>query len=244
VSLYFSAANGTADGTDYAAASGVIDISPGQLSASVAVLIFGDAFYEPNETIVVNLTAPTNAILADAQGVITVVNDDVAPPAPEVHVVRLLGSKKAVLWDGQTAAVNFGKARTNANPLSVTFLVYNKGKVSLTLKSLKLPKGFKVIDNLALKVLPGKFDKLVVQLPTAAAGTRSGKLSFVTNDADEKVFDFPITGTVVTAGKRGVVKLMRTASGGLEPLGHAPVFSARPIADDASWLDQSDPLLH
>src|SRR6185369_17712021 len=46
---------------------------------SLAVMINGDTFSEPNETFFVNLTSATSAIIADGQGIGTIVDDDGAP---------------------------------------------------------------------------------------------------------------------------------------------------------------------
>src|SRR5260221_2345409 len=42
--------------------------------------VMGDLVYETNETFFVNLSSPTNATLADGQGVGTIIDDE-APPA-------------------------------------------------------------------------------------------------------------------------------------------------------------------
>lgn len=65
--------NGSATaGSDYQAASGTLTIPAGQTSGTITVLVNGDRLGEPNETFVVNLSAPTNATIADGQGVGTI----------------------------------------------------------------------------------------------------------------------------------------------------------------------------
>jgi hypothetical protein len=85
VTLSYATADGTATAggsgigsNDYQAASGTLTFAPGQTSQSVTVLVNGDVVAEPNETFFLNLSAPTNATLADAQGQGTIVNDDTA----------------------------------------------------------------------------------------------------------------------------------------------------------------------
>ena len=75
----------TADGTattadnDYVARSNVtVTIAAGQTQAFFDVTVNGDTRAEPNETVIVNLTGAANATIADAQGVGTIANDDVA----------------------------------------------------------------------------------------------------------------------------------------------------------------------
>src|SRR5205823_1669650 len=48
----------------------------GQTTQTITVTVNGDLMVESNETFFVNLSAPTNATLADSQGKGTIVNDD------------------------------------------------------------------------------------------------------------------------------------------------------------------------
>jgi hypothetical protein len=58
----------------------LVTFAPGETSKTVTVLINGDTTQEPDEDFFVNLTAPINATISDAQGVGTIVNDDGVPP--------------------------------------------------------------------------------------------------------------------------------------------------------------------
>ena len=80
VTVAYATANGTATaGSDYTAATGTLSFAAGETSKSVAVTVAGDVLNEANETFTLNLSAPTNATLADAQGIGTLTNDDTAP---------------------------------------------------------------------------------------------------------------------------------------------------------------------
>ncbi len=72
----------TADSSDYVPTSGQLIFPPGTTSQTINVTVNGDTNFEPNETFFVNLSAPVNATLVDAQGVGTIVNDDAAPFPP------------------------------------------------------------------------------------------------------------------------------------------------------------------
>ena len=78
VTVAYATANGTAAATDYVASSGTLTFAPGVASLPVTVVVNGDTTDEANETIQVNLTSPTNATIADAQGIVTIVDDDPA----------------------------------------------------------------------------------------------------------------------------------------------------------------------
>ncbi|WP_170113152.1 Calx-beta domain-containing protein [Ahniella affigens] len=78
VTATFNSANGTATtaNADYLVASGLVSLPAGQLSASVNVTINGDTAQEADETLFVNLSSPSNATLADGQGLGTILDDD------------------------------------------------------------------------------------------------------------------------------------------------------------------------
>ncbi len=78
LTLSYSTANGTATaGSDYQAASGTVTFAAGQATKTINVLVNGDRVGEPNETFFVNLgMASGSAVLGDAQGMGTIVDDE------------------------------------------------------------------------------------------------------------------------------------------------------------------------
>jgi len=77
VATTYGTANGTAMApSDYTAKSGTLVLSPGQTSGVIYVAIKKDNLHENDETFFVNLGNPTNATIADGQGMGTILNDD------------------------------------------------------------------------------------------------------------------------------------------------------------------------
>jgi len=77
VTVNYATASGTATaGSDYQSASGALTFAPGETSKTVTILVNGDRLGEPNEMFLVNLSGPTNATIADGQGVATIVDDE------------------------------------------------------------------------------------------------------------------------------------------------------------------------
>lgn len=78
VSVNYTTADGTATTADkdYVAASGTLYFAAGQTSQTITVLVIGDTKKEADETFFVNLSGVTNAVLADSQGIGTILNDD------------------------------------------------------------------------------------------------------------------------------------------------------------------------
>jgi len=66
----------TAGSGDYVAASGKLTIPAGTTTGTITVNVRGDTQREPDEYFFVDLTSPTNAVLTDARGQGTIVNDD------------------------------------------------------------------------------------------------------------------------------------------------------------------------
>jgi hypothetical protein len=69
--------DGTAKaGSDYKSQVTTVTFAPGQTTVRIAVRILGDKARESNETFTVELSSPTNAVLARSVGTITIVDDD------------------------------------------------------------------------------------------------------------------------------------------------------------------------
>ena len=80
VTVAYQTADGTATaGVDYTAANGTVTFAAGETVKTIDVLVNGDVASEGDETLFVNLSAPTNATIADAQGVGTIKDDDSLP---------------------------------------------------------------------------------------------------------------------------------------------------------------------
>ena len=77
VTVHYQTANGSATaGSDYAAASGDVIIAAGQTTKTFTVAVLGDRSAEPTENFVVNLSAATNGLIVDSQGVGTILDDE------------------------------------------------------------------------------------------------------------------------------------------------------------------------
>ena len=77
VTVGFSTSDGSATaGSDYQAASGTVTFEPGLTGKAVSITIVSDRTNEFDETLFLNIANPTNAAVADPQGVGTITNDD------------------------------------------------------------------------------------------------------------------------------------------------------------------------
>ena len=77
VTVDYATADGTATaGSDYLPAAGTLTFPPGTTQQPVDVSVLGDVVPELDESFFVNLSAPVNATVDDAQGTGTIVDDD------------------------------------------------------------------------------------------------------------------------------------------------------------------------
>ncbi|MGN6186558.1 MAG: Calx-beta domain-containing protein, partial [Thermoanaerobaculia bacterium] len=77
---FATADNGATAGSDYTMTSNTLTFNAGEVAKQITVVVTGDATDEPNEQFFVNLSGPSNATLADAQGIGTIINDDSPTP--------------------------------------------------------------------------------------------------------------------------------------------------------------------
>jgi len=80
---YATSDNTATSGTDFEAASGMLTFAPGVTSQTVSIAVLGDTIYEGNETFLVGLANVAGALIADGQGVGTILdNDQSSDPNP------------------------------------------------------------------------------------------------------------------------------------------------------------------
>ena len=141
------------EGGDYTAASGTLTFNPGDTLKTVTVAVKGDTTDEPNETIYINLSAPSNATFADGQAVGTITDDDGASALSigDVTVTEGNAGLTAATFtvtllpaSGQTVAVSYATANGTANGAVVNgpsvdyisidnALTFNAGETSKTI---------------------------------------------------------------------------------------------------------------
>jgi len=93
VTVQYTTADETAKAdSDYVTTSGVLTFTPGQVTKTISVPIFGDNTFEADETFLVRLSnASPNANIADGEGRCTIVNDDLPPSISIAGVSALEG---------------------------------------------------------------------------------------------------------------------------------------------------------
>ncbi len=146
VSVNYATASGTASsGSDFGSQSGTLTFSPGETSKTVSIPIYGDTKYEYNETFALNLSSVTDAVLLDAQGIGTILNDDSVPAIAISDVSHIEGNSASqnyvfvvTLSNGSqpTVSVSYSTAAGTANSSDFTAasgtLTFGDGEVAKT----------------------------------------------------------------------------------------------------------------
>jgi glucose/arabinose dehydrogenase len=114
VTVSYATANGTASaGSDYVATAGSLTIAAGSTTGTITVAINGDTAVEANETFFVNLSSPSGATLARAQGQGTITNDDSSTPTRASMLSptpgsNLTSSSATFTWTAGTSVSSYG----------------------------------------------------------------------------------------------------------------------------------------
>ena len=119
VSVTFATADGTAtSGSDYTGISGTLNFSPGQTTRQINLSVIGDTVEETNEAVLVNLSNAVGATIQDAQGVVTIAdNDGTAMPAITIADTSVPEGNSGTT----TAAVTVSMSTTSSQTVTVTY---------------------------------------------------------------------------------------------------------------------------
>lgn len=116
---------------DYVGRLGGFDFAPGETSGTFTLWVYGDTYKEPDETFFVNLSSPSNATIADGQGVGTIRNDDAVPALFINNVSLVEGNRGTTAFvftvslsapSDQTVTVSYATADGPADPYTAAAL--------------------------------------------------------------------------------------------------------------------------
>jgi large repetitive protein len=98
---------------DYTASSGLLTFAPGDTTKTFGVTVKGDIIAELDETFRVVLTSPSNAVLADPQGLGTITDDELLP---------VIDIDEPSIVEGQsgTSSINFSVTLSHPSAMAVS----------------------------------------------------------------------------------------------------------------------------
>lgn len=111
-------------GSDFVAKSGTLTFAPGETAKNIPVTIIGDSQVELSESFSMLLSSPTNAIVANGQGIGTILDDDTAVASTvsinDVAMTRGLDGSKSMLFTVSLNAASSTSVSVTASTSNVT----------------------------------------------------------------------------------------------------------------------------
>jgi uncharacterized repeat protein (TIGR01451 family) len=188
LSLDYTTGNGSATGSDFIPSAGTLAFAPDVVTQFVTIPIRGDILDEPNETIGLLLSNPTNAELAQAQATVTIIDND-PPPVIDIAnasvtegdtgtkslVFQLMLSKLAVVGVTVRCSTVPGTAGTNDFIPTTNTITFAMGSTNATFS---VPIRGNTVNE------PDETFVVTLSLPSnATIGTTSAVGTIVNDDA-------------------------------------------------------------
>ena len=150
VTVQYVTADGTATaGSDYQSKVGPLTFNPGDTNKTITVEVTGDTLNEPNETFFVNLSAATNATIADNQGIGTILNDDGVPTVVNGKVKSIsTGAGLSAVVLAYQSDTNLITAMTFTNSLGQYTLTVPNGNYSFYARA----EGYMPVEQVGVSV--------------------------------------------------------------------------------------------
>lgn len=210
---------GTAEvGTDYLATNGTLTFPAGTLSKTFGVRLVNDTLVEPDETVNLALSSPSNALLGPvSEGTLLITNNDFG------GVISFSATNYTVTEAGSTVSIVVARTGGIASGVTVDFATgndtasaghdYTTLSSNLTFAAGELQKTLKIpIHNDGLDEENEKFKLLLSNSRGGASlGTRSNATVTVTDDDVGGTVQFSAAGyTVSENGTNSVILLTRS----------------------------------
>ncbi len=224
--------NSATQPSDYTLTTGTVMIPAGTLTAPINVPVLGDLTTEPNETFFVDLSLPSNATIADVQGVGTISNDDgvtisiddVSVTEGNAGTVNATFTVSLAQASGSTVTVDF---MTNGVTASGTDFVSGTGTVTFIPTDVSEPVTV-IVNGDTLDELNETF---TVDLSNAMNATILDSQGAGTITDDDPTPTLSISDVTVTEGSAGTSDASFTVS--------LSAASGLPVSVDFTTLDGS-----
>jgi hypothetical protein len=200
ITVAYNTSNGTATaGADYTGATGTLTFAPGTTAQTISVPITNDTTAELSETFNVNLLTPTNATIADNQGVGTITDND----TPSISGARTSSVSEEGLTNGIVDTIGTTDT-TNSVTNTGQFTVSNATGVTMAVPSGIYTAGGTTITwaltngNQTLTGSAGAQTVMTVTIDNAGNYTTTllAPIDHANNAAEDvRTIDIPITAT-------------------------------------------------
>lgn len=169
VTVQYQSADGSATemNFDYVPVSGTLSIPAKTSSGTIEVIVPSDQTQESDETFFINLTSPSNATIADAQGVGTIQNDD-GVPAISIGDVSLTEGNAGL----KDFTFNVTLSNASDQPITVTYQTQNNSAIA--------PGDYVAAGPLTLTI-PSKTSLVTITIKVKGDVTFEGDETFFVN---------------------------------------------------------------
>lgn len=116
-----------------------------------------------------------------------------AAPVPEINVKD---SESADIVDGETTPQDFGTITVGGASPTLAFTVQNTGSGTLNISDVTVPNGYTITESLSSTIAAAGSDTFTVSLNNDTAGIFAGNIEITSDDSDEAVYSFAVTGEV------------------------------------------------
>ncbi|WP_425069245.1 Calx-beta domain-containing protein [Reyranella sp.] len=186
VTVTYATANGSAKaGEDYIAQTGILTFAAGETSKVVNVKVTGDTAIEGNETLKINLTAPTGGKIADGGAIGTIVNDDARISVADATVTEGNNGTSSLAFTVTLSAAASGPVTVDyatSNGSAKAGLDYTAQTGTLTFAAGETSKVINVQVTGDTAIEANETLKLTLSAPTGATIRDGGAIGTIVND--------------------------------------------------------------
>ena len=217
---YADAGTGTAtSGTDYTAlGAGALTFAPGTTARTLDVAVTGDGADESDETVVVVLSSPVNAVLGTASGAGAIVDDDGTPSVSIDSPSVAEGAGEALRFtvslshaSAQSVSVRYADAGTGTATSGVDYTALGAGVLTFA-----AGEGTRTLDVAVIDDALEEADETVVVVLSSPAnavlGTARGTGAIAANDVAPTVALVLSPSTIGEGGSANVATVTATLS--------------------------------
>jgi hypothetical protein len=189
-SVGFQTQDGTATlaNNDYQPNTGTLNFAPTDTTQQLTVLVNGDTSFAPNENFKVNLVNPSNATIADAQGIGTITNDDALPSFSIDDVTHTEGDvgttsyRFTVTKSGSTEVGSSVEFQTQDGTATIADNDYQTNSNTLNFGSSDTTLQITVLVNRDTAIEPNEAFTVHLSSPVNATITAADGTGTITND--------------------------------------------------------------
>lgn len=159
-----------------------------------------------NESFTVTLNANAIGTYADT---ITIISNDFNEAIYKIAITGSIQSPVMEVYVGedntgspivnlQTAPIDFGSV-VSGNSIDMIFALFNNGNDNLILNNISLTENNFTLGGFSSSVSAGVIENFMVSLNSSITGVYTDTVVIESNDPEEAIFKFPITGTITAS---------------------------------------------